>query len=100
MVAPRRLPCPCGGQGRIWCMLVRLWCMLVRLWCGLVHVDAQNAALPAPRAGQEKLVLPGTSVVRAGAARNVPWCAECCPALTEGRAGKIGAARIVMVRQN
>ncbi|QHO50051.1 uncharacterized protein DS421_1g19310 [Arachis hypogaea] len=62
MVAPRRLPCPCGGQGRIWCMLVRLWCMLVWLWCA-----KRCPARAEGRAG--KIGAPECAMVRA-------WCCQ------------------------
>ena len=45
------------------------WCLLGATWCGLVHVGAQNAALPAPRAGQEKLVRQNVPRCVLGAAR-------------------------------
>ncbi|QHO53804.1 uncharacterized protein DS421_2g51190 [Arachis hypogaea] len=114
---PRRLPCPCGGQGRKlmlgasnWCVLVQPCASLVRPWCcparakgraGKVDAPAlrsarvgaarggnwcarrkigapgaQNAALPAPRAGQERFGAPGTGVRALGAARGGNWCAK------------------------
>ena len=51
------------------------WCVRGASWCGL---GAPDATLPAPRAGQEKLVRQKLPWCAVGAARIKNWCARNC----------------------
>ncbi|QHO53227.1 uncharacterized protein DS421_2g46020 [Arachis hypogaea] len=76
---------------------------VVRVWR---EFGAPEAALPAPRAGQERFGAPGKRRACVGAARgnlvrqeaklvrqDVHWCVGRCPARAKGRAGKLWCAR-------
>ncbi|QHO46419.1 uncharacterized protein DS421_6g187230 [Arachis hypogaea] len=56
--------------------LVHVGAALVRPGAVLVRPGAQNAALPSPRAGQEKLVRQNLPWCAVGAARIKNWCAR------------------------
>ena len=107
---PRRLPCPCGGQGRK--LMLGAW-----IWCGHVRVGAAccdsgaswcesgtrlvRQRLPCPHQGQGGTVwcarercacgwcYQGALVRADGAARNE----KRCPARAKGRAGSVWCAR-------
>ncbi|QHO53233.1 uncharacterized protein DS421_2g46070 [Arachis hypogaea] len=109
----QRLPCPRQGQGRNG--LVRqgrgvralvlpeeIWCARKQSWCARMRIGAWDAALPAPRAGQESFGAPGEERARqmlpgrefgapgskVGAPEFCVWCASPIAALPAPRAGQ------------
>ncbi|QHO53226.1 uncharacterized protein DS421_2g46010 [Arachis hypogaea] len=78
----QKLPYPRQGQGgkadALECEAGVRWCYQKELWCARKSIGAWDAALPAPRAGQERFGAPGGVVHAVGAARGRCACGWCC----------------------